>query len=278
MRKTLFLIVSFFLIVSPAYAANCASISSNLAYWKLDETSGTSASDFTGNGNTGTLQTNTAFTSAGKINFGVIQSSASAVGVVVGTNADLDLTTYPLSVSAWFKTTRNTSVPNGQMMIYSSQQTSGNFSRYTIGLNPTTGFATAGYIDSTGGGSTITSSGTTYNDGAWHLMTFTIDSSGSMVLYVDNVSKATGTVSTALGTGKKATIGINWDVSTNDPWYGSLDEVGVWGCGLSSTQVTQIWNGGSGIQYPFVLTVTPGIQMIWNGVTGIFNGVTAIFP
>jgi hypothetical protein len=32
---------------------------------------------------------------------------------------------------------------------------------------------------------------------------------------------------------------------------GQIDEVGIWSRALSSTEVTKLYNGGAGLQYPF---------------------------
>jgi hypothetical protein len=32
---------------------------------------------------------------------------------------------------------------------------------------------------------------------------------------------------------------------------GDIDEVGIWSRVLTSTEVTQLYNGGAGLQYPF---------------------------
>jgi len=219
-----------------------------ISYWKFDESSGTTASDSVGS-NSGTVQSGTSF-AAGEINNGITQNSASGVGVDVGSPSSLDITQYPLSVSAWFKTSRTTSVPNGTMMIYTTTITHAPWDQYTLEMDPTTGKVDLNY--KYGGPDHLAQSGPGYNDGNWHFVVGTIDSSGNMTLYIDGSSVGTGTATGGtLGSSKKTAIGINWDIGVSDPWYGSLDEIGVWNRDLSSSEVTQLYHSGTGRQYPF---------------------------
>ena len=38
---------------------------------------------------------------------------------------------------------------------------------------------------------------------------------------------------------------------------GTIDEVGIWSRALTSTEVTSLYNGGAGFQYPFVTASGP---------------------
>lgn len=252
-------------ITNTATFTSVVPLSSGLkSYWKLDESSGTAA-DSVGT-ETLTLQASTTF-ATGKINNGITQSSASSVGAVGATSGNLDFTQYPLAVSAWFNTSRNTSVPNGDMMIFSKQQTASPFDRFTLSVDPTTGFAKGGYFGSGTSGSITGASA--LNNSAWHHAVFTISSSGGGTLYIDGSSVGTTTYSGTLGTTKKTTLGINWDVSTNNPFYGSLDEIGVWNRELTSAEVTRLYASGAGSQYPFGTAYT---QTLTEAITN-----TAIF-
>jgi hypothetical protein len=54
---------------------------------------------------------------------------------------------------------------------------------------------------------------------------------------------------------------------------GDIDEIGYWSRALSSTEISQLYNGGSGLQYPF----TTGYSHKVLGVTPVkINGVTLI--
>ncbi len=240
-----------------------ALIDNIVSYWKFDETTGTTAVDSAGVNN-GTLQAGTTFT-AGKLNNCITQNSASSVGIDAGTGNSLDFTQYPLSMSSWFKTSYNSTVPNGRMMILSVQIPASPYDRYTLSVDPITGYLYITYSNTT---NYLLATTTAYNDGLWHLVVGTISSTGVMRLYIDGILfSSTVTASGTLGTGKKVTIGINWDISTNNPWYGQIDELGIWSRALTSTEVTELYNGGAGIQYPFSPPVTVHPSFLLNFLT-----------
>ena len=47
------------------------------------------------------------------------------------------------------------------------------------------------------------------------------------------------------------------------PFYvdGIIDEVGIWARSLSDAEVTQLYNAGAGLTYPFTLPFTPTPMM-----------------
>jgi hypothetical protein len=256
-RGAVSLLAVAFLAFGPVHAVAAGIDTNVVSYWKFDETSGSSAADATGGGSVGTLQASTAFNVGGKINYGILSNAASSVGVNLGTIASLDLSSYPLSVAGWFKTSRASSVPNSEMIIFTSTKTSSPYSQYTLSMvmdgTANAGKVIARYRDSSGN-DYAAMSGTAFNDNSYHYAVLTISGSGAMKLYVDNAVAATTAASGSLFTGtKKSVIGINWDVSTNGPWYGYLDEIAVWNRELSAAEVSSLYNAGRGLQYPFIL-------------------------
>lgn len=250
------------------------SLTTNIvAYWKLDETSGTSASDATGNSHTATLQTNASFVSGGKINYGLqpATSGTDAAGACIagGSAGALDFSQYPFSMSAWIKTTNNTSVGNGDMAVVMGTISSSPYDSFNIQMHMTSpiGSMYATYRTATNTYATGNTA-TAYNDGAWHHVVYTVDSSGNMTLYVDGASAATGTASGTMSTGKSFSIGVNRPTAnTSDQWVGTLDEVGVWSRALTSTEVTTLYNSGAGLQYPFVVASTSNSPFFLKMVT-----------
>ena len=96
------------------------------------------------------------------------------------------------------------------------------------------GSITSGYADAT------------LSLNAWHhvVATYTGGSTGTMTLYVDDVSTAAAvTVDTPLAIdGTNCYIG-NWD-PLNRTWDGYIDEVSVWSHAMSAAEVTELYNGG----------------------------------
>lgn len=100
----------------------------------------------------------------------------------------------------------------------------------------------------------ITSSGTV-TDGNWHHIVATFDNTVGSIIYVDGSNVASDAVTTNQNnaTSLGPTIGAIWNsVAWADFMNGSIDAVYVWTRALSSSEVTSLYNGGTGLQYPFV--------------------------
>jgi hypothetical protein len=164
------------------FTTTTAVSSTPIAYWPFDEDTGTIANDASGNGHVGTLVNGPAWT-AGKINFALSFDGVSNYVSVADAPA---LDAFPLSVSAWIKTTSTTGV-RGIVNKYAA----GSFNGYQIFMN--NGALCAWYLRDTanyaydGGGCTLQTSG--FNDGNWHLILYVVDSAGGR-LYVDGTQKA----------------------------------------------------------------------------------------
>ena len=95
----------------------------------------------------------------------------------------------------------------------------------------------------------------TFTPGNWYMLTYTWDGSnvklyinGSGTATLSGPSTSTGT-SDFMGLGTHFSIGA--DTFTARYFSGLMDEVGVWNRVLTSTEVTELFNTGRGLQYPF---------------------------
>tara|TARA_Y100000310_G_C20694681_1_gene824705 strand:+ start:1324 stop:2733 length:1410 start_codon:yes stop_codon:yes gene_type:complete len=98
--------------------------------------------------------------------------------------------------------------------------------------------------------------GSDYSDNNWHHVVGTVDAAGSLIsIYMDgSLSTQNAITNGSLGTdiGEDTTLGSR---SVSDRWYdGIIDEVGIWNRALTSTEVTTLFNGGSGLTYPFIIS------------------------
>jgi hypothetical protein len=212
-----------------------------VSYWKFDESSG-NAYDSVGS-NTA-VNTNTTY-STGKINNGAVFNGTSAKLLPT----DITIFNGDFSVSMWvsrnaaqdgyiFGRTTSTS-PYGTFNIYygngDSLLHSGLYNTAASFQEPTTT--------------------TTLTQNTWYHFVFTV-SGTTMKAYV-NGSQQGGDVTF---TGTRGNVGTTCFGQRNDDgavkYSGGLDEVGVWNRALSSTEVTSLYNGGSGFQYPFSATKT----------------------
>lgn len=98
---------------------------------------------------------------------------------------------------------------------------------------------------------TLSSAGGVYTYGAWNMLTIVNDTSVGMLIYSNGSLVASNITKTAISWGSSTLqrLGMNWDNGT--VFNGSLDEVGFWNKALTLSEVTELYNSGSGKFYPF---------------------------
>jgi fibronectin-binding autotransporter adhesin len=232
------------------------STSAIVAYWKFDEDTGTSLSDATGNSNnTGTFHGTTGSQwITGKINYGLSFNGSNNYITFPSATSN---TFTDVTVSAWFKTSSN-----GEMLFYAQPGTPWIY----ISIGPTTQGGSNNKLVAllqTDGGANVTANGATVvNDNNWHLGTVVRSTeAGRIFIYVDgNLDSTTNFANTGTITLPIASIGgmyFNGSLFSGGYLFtGDIDEVGVWSRALSSSEVTALYNSGSGFQYPFTASST----------------------
>lgn len=132
-------------------------------------------------------------------------------------------TSQDFSMSAWIKTTDD----NGAMITQYS----------AIGVGGRFGFKTQNgeIIYWRGGSSLVTSAGANVNDGTWHHIALTHDSTGNINLYVDGILNGTGN-DVAVIEISNTVIG-NFGTAINIPFEGSIDEIRLWNTVRSATEI-----------------------------------------
>lgn len=218
-----------------------------VSYWKLDESSGNaidSISGFTG--------TNTSVTyGAGKIRNGAVMDGVASKFVITDVSA-LKITGQ-FSVQAWFKGTSTDSI------IYESYSGNPNVAGYRLETNDVGGVGKATVLSGKNTGTTLgtdyqfINGSTTVTDGAWHHMVGVYNGT-NLIIYVDGASN--GSVAWANNPAFAATnyirIGCRNASGTDGNFVnGTIDEVAVWSRAITAAEVSQLYNGGSGLQYPF---------------------------
>ena len=220
-----------------------------IAYWPMNEGTSTTASDFSGNGNAGTLNTfaypptATSGWGPGRMGNGLTFDGTS--DYVDTANIADNLSSF--SVSAWFNSTSVASAP-----VIVSKISTGSFS---------TGVGWALFLRHTGSGTTgqlfflvqgpdgnnwlgryTTNS---YNDGNWHHVV-AVFSGSSIALYVDGVAPSTSTDNGGtLGSFTNSNnVRLGRDADSN---YisGSLDEVRIYSRALSATEASDLYASGT---------------------------------
>ena len=243
--------------------------STPVGYWPLDEGSGTTTADLSGNNNTGTL-TGASWTT-GKLN-GALSFNGTSNYVTMGNPTALQFGTNSFTIMNWFKTATGTArrmISNGHL----------NFTDpgYFIGVGPSGGCA--GCIGGGVGGPNQASSlsfATTasFIDNTWHQEAMVINQTAHTAqIYIDGVAQtvsteaSTCTSATAVTSVNITTCGsLNATASGTEPfivgsqnggtaeWFsGSLDEVRVYNSALNSSQ----------IQNQYAIDTTPSPTAYW---------------
>lgn len=212
------------------------------AYWKFDESSGNASDSVNGN----TLTNNGTITySAAKINNGANLGTSKYFSC--GDSASLSPTS-DFSVSWWWKLNSITSL----MVPFSKWTASGNqrsFESYYTAGNMRFGMSTTGSNEVIFGDFSWTASTATW----YHLVLTRNGSTGDSKFYVNGSQQdSTKNAATTNIYDSTGTLMIGQYDSGDGRWTdGLIDEMGMWTRVLSSTDVTDLYNGGSGNQYPF---------------------------
>lgn len=229
-----------------------ALIDSLQAYWKFDESSG-NAADATGNGYTLTNNNTVSYGTAlinngadyGSANTNKYFYSSGTAGVSVDTALSfagwVNITTAPGSGDAYDLLT----------LAYTSNDVfyAIEYVNFSGTLRLRAGRARAGVDDPT---LLYTQTLTT---GTWFHIAYTIDGSRNQNLYVNGSNVVNNTAVSGSGTFNLTTGTYLSQASFGGRYLsGKMDEWGVWSKELTSGEVTELYNSGAGLAYPFATT------------------------
>jgi hypothetical protein len=220
-----------------------------ISYWKLDESSG-NASDSVGS-NTLTNNNSVAYTSA-KINNGADFGDTGNTKSLITTNT-LGIDGGNMSFSCWVN--KNKNITNLKYVLAAYQENNTSKVEYSIGFYSDGGNEYVRFQrGKVGVGDQVALKTITLSTGTWYHLVGTYDGT-NIRLYIDGTLEAT---TAASGDGSNAgvytagfSIGNNNDDSSIIENALIVDEVGVWSRALSSTEISQLYNNGAGLQYPF---------------------------
>jgi hypothetical protein len=213
-----------------------------VALWHFDENTGLSAGDSTGHGYLGSLQNNPVWiSSSAPVVFNQIAVNALALdgtnGYVV-VNDTNDLSGFPFTAMAWFRTTNN--LLNAQGIVSKYADASANGWTIVVQSGQLRAFF---YRNGDFGNYAIdaTSAGTVA-DGAWHHAALTVDASGGK-LYLDGSLVGQSSWSGPPGgTSSSEPLQIGRYYNYDARFAGAIDEVAVWNRALSASEVQSFKN------------------------------------
>ena len=257
----IFFVSSIFFLPTTVSAGSIFLPPNNLGlvgYWSFEDTTGTIATDFSGNGNVGTLTNMDASTDwvAGKIGK-ALDFDGSNDYVNVPSPVNLPTGLDPVTLSVWFYLD-SYGVSRPQILGYGG----GQFHWFDVGLNNTAG-GNFLFIRWYG---TDTSSAVKPALNTWHHVAV-IDDGTNAIMYLNGVQIINTTrpnTSTYTKESSFLRIGKWTDDEANDYFDGKIDDVRIYSRTLSATEITNLYSRSSKIQ-----KVKSGITN--NGLVGYWS-------
>jgi len=242
-----------------------------LAYWTLNGSTGDvvdSVGSFPGTNNGATRNVN-----------GIIDKAFSFATndyVNFSENSSLDFNNENFSISFWV----NASVINSADTLFSKGKPSGGNWDYTIRVdNP--GKILFRTFD--GAQRDLTSDLTLSTNTWYHVVVTTDNSADTKIIYINGVENGTQAFGHKYSSNLDLLMGASNDSGSVSLFYnGLIDEVGIWNRVLTPTDVSDLYNSGSGDSYPFVegtvtlnspLTISAGL-VTFNATALIIGGDT----
>ena len=204
------------------------SSASLVALWHFDEGSGTTISDSSGNGNTGSFSTTGSFPvwAAGRFGYGVSFDPAYASNIVAGDSPSLDIS-GPITVEAWFSAYYLYYSHGHWLLNKGSSSSDGN---YHIWIDNT--YKVHAAIGN-GTDSQAVISASTLQPDTWYHVAFTAngttDSNGVLKLYINGIlDNSSVQTMTPLSNGLDLVIGSMTYTILFYPLNGTIDEIAIY--------------------------------------------------
>lgn len=211
-----------------------------VAYWELDEASGNRSDS---HGSNTLTDNNTVGSATGKINSGADFEDANSESLSITDNTTLSMGDIDMTISMWLNFE---SFPSFTSPLAKDNNTTREYGFYTV--SNSIKFYVFG--SSGGGNYAEIGSGVVLSTGTWYHVIGYHDSVANTIGIIINDGTDTNTShSTGIYDGNAPfTIGVGG----NNLYYdGIIDEVGIWKRKLSASEITELYNSGSGLAYPF---------------------------
>lgn len=214
-----------------------------IGHWKMDENTGTTAFDVSGNNNSGTL-TNSPGYAPGKFGSG-ITFSGNDQHVVRADDSDFDFgASQPFTLETWFKHGTAT-VTEALITKLESSGTDGGF-KLKMESDGDITCETEDDDADTAIDDTATTTAATYDDGNWHHVACVYDTTNTdLYIYIDGILTASDTSITtnSLDNDDALFYGIESAAGTED-WIGQLDDFRFYNYARTSAQIAWDYNRG----------------------------------
>jgi hypothetical protein len=211
---------------------------SPLAYWKLDETTGTNAADSSGNGHAGTYEGSPTLGVAPLITTGKSVTFGTSKDVAVASVFSIPTATSPFTFEAWIKTATVATRP------IISGRNSGSANANLDFEVRNTGTLSITPRDNAGAGIVTVQSPGVVNDNVRHHVVATRSAAKLWTLYIDGASVATGSDTMGTGITNLDLAYIAFEGRNLVYFDNTIDEVAVYQTALSAARVLAHWNAG----------------------------------
>lgn len=237
-----------------------------VGYWSFDEGTSTRATDFSGNGNHGTLGAGSAAPTwvSGKrgkaLNF-----DGSNDDVTILDSSSLDIATSDVTVVAWIKLNNISATTQITTKIQG-----GGGPGYEMRIN-SSGTLDCFIRDGTNNAD-CTNDGYAIDDAAWHHVVVVFDRDGSAIRYVDgtpngsatSISAVSGSVTNAIN------LTIGQDGGDGRVFNGAIDDVRIYSRALSAGEIAKLYGSGAVKLNASSATLQNGSTLA-NGLVGLWT-------
>jgi len=215
-----------------------------ISYYKLDGNSTDAVSS-----NNGTDTNTTYSTGNGKIGQGAGLNGTNSQ-ISLGDPSNLHNANF--TVSFWMKSSSASGYQTPIVKGYTAAPWTNPYVTFLMRLNWPTNFIEVGLSNGSTYTSNTWSSSPISTTGVWYHMAFTYNGTTG-TLYINGSSQGSFSYGTTLAYSSQPwLIGSDQSGSPSIEYFaGAIDEVGIWNRAITSTEVTQLYNSGNGLAYPF---------------------------
>ena len=239
-----------------------------VGWWKLDESSGTTAADSSGNGNNGMLNGAPVWQPAGGHLAGALNFNS---GDYVNCGSNSSLSTPSVTVAFWMNPSQMAvmgpvdKLPMNTGIGYAIRLRNTGDIWFRLGSEPGTQLDVYGPANS-------------YTNGVWTHVAGTFDSaSGVAKLYVNGVLAAQASYAVTLSTAGLPFLMARENKTSNEPYAGLLDDVRVYDHALASNEIAIVMAGGS-VSNSVAAKGTPISWLQSHGFTNNFDAAELADP
>lgn len=237
-----------------------ALIDNLVSYWKLDEFSDGSGAvtRVDSHGSNNLTDNNTTPSATGIIALGadLERGNSEYLSISDASQTGLDIT-GDLTISMWLNfesvpinteeftllAKRNSDTGNRSYGIY--------YDRFTVSSTK----SIVAYVSSDGSSGNQTSAvySTNFSTATWYHLVWVYSTAGTSKFYINGTEVASiGSQRTSIFNGNAAfIIGATGNSSVTSFFDGVVDEVGIWSRVLTADEITELYNSGAGLAYPF---------------------------